>query len=150
MIAVIQRVKEAKLVIDKTKFSAIKIGLVVLLGIAEDDEEQDILWLSKKIITMRIFGDEENKMNKSLVDIEGELLLVSQFTLHANTKKGNRPSFIRAAKPEKAYQLYDKMIKSLESLLNKPIATGQFAAYMQVSLINDGPVTIIVDSKNKI
>ncbi len=150
MIVVLQRVKDAKLFIDENQFSAIKKGLVVLLGIAEDDDEQDIVWLSKKIINMRIFGDEKNKMNKSLIEIEGELLLISQFTLYANTKKGNRPSFIRAAKPEKAYQLYNKMIKNLEDLLNKPIATGQFAANMQVSLINDGPVTIIIDSKNKI
>lgn len=123
---------------------------MVLLGIEDADGPADIEWLSRKIVNLRIFDDEEGVMNKSLPDINGELLLISQFTLHASTKKGNRPSYIKAAKPATAIPLYEKLIEALETELGKPIQTGEFGAMMAVSLINDGPVTIIIDSKNKI
>lgn len=149
MKAVIQRVKEALVVIDGIAVGAIKQGLLVLLGIEQADAEADVQWLSRKIVQMRIFGDEAGLMNLSVNDIKGEILLVSQFTLHAFTKKGNRPSFIKAARPEQAIPLYEKMIRQLSIDLGRPVATGQFGADMQVSLINDGPVTIIVDSKEE-
>ncbi|KAA5533820.1 D-tyrosyl-tRNA(Tyr) deacylase [Taibaiella lutea] len=149
MKAVIQRVKEASVVIDGKTVGAVKQGLLVLLGIEQADTEADVQWLSKKIVQMRIFSDEAGLMNLSVSDIKGEILMVSQFTLHAATRKGNRPSFIKAARPEQAIPLYEKMIRQLGVDLDKPIATGQFGADMQVSLINDGPVTIIIDSKEE-
>lgn len=149
MRAVIQRVSQASVHIDGQLKSQIQRGLLVLLGIEELDQDEDIEWLCAKIIRMRIFSDAQGLMNLSLEDIQGDLLLISQFTLHASTKKGNRPSFIRAARPEQAIPLYEKMIQALESNLQKKIGTGIFGADMQVQLINDGPVTIIIDSKNK-
>lgn len=149
MRAVIQRVSKAFVKINGLTTGEIEVGFVVLLGIEEADTEEDITWLAQKIINMRVFGDENGLMNKALADINGDILLISQFTLFAQTKKGNRPSFIRAAKPEKAIPLYEMMIKTLENLLEKPISTGIFGADMEVSLVNDGPVTIIMDTKNK-
>lgn len=150
MKAVVQRASEATLSIEKQKYSAIENGMVVLLGIEEADTIEDIEWLANKIVNLRVFNDTEGVMNKSLLDIDGEILLVSQFTLHASTKKGNRPSYIKAAKPEIATPLYEQMIDKLNGLLEKPIKTGMFGANMQVSLVNDGPVTIIIDTKNKV
>ncbi|PSK90165.1 D-aminoacyl-tRNA deacylase [Taibaiella chishuiensis] len=150
MRAVIQRVKEAGVTIDGRQKAAIGPGLLVLLGIEDADNEQDISWLSSKIIQMRIFADEAGLMNRSVADTGGDLLLVSQFTLHAATRKGNRPSFIRAARPEKAIPLYEQMIKKLEQDLGRSIGTGEFGADMQVNLVNDGPVTIIIDSRNEL
>lgn len=149
MRAVIQRVSKASVVIEGKLKASIGSGLLVLLGIETVDDEEDIKWLSAKIVQLRIFDDEQGVMNLSLKDIGGELLLISQFTLHAVTKKGNRPSYIRAAKPEVAFPLYNKMILQLEQELGRQIGTGEFQADMQVSLINDGPVTIIIDTKNK-
>lgn len=149
MRAVIQRVTRASVHIDGQLRSQIQQGLLVLLGIEEQDDDEDIEWLCGKIFRMRIFSDSQGLMNLSLEEINGELLLISQFTLHASTKKGNRPSFIRAARPEQAIPLYEKMIKALELNLKKKIGTGIFGADMQVELVNDGPVTIIIDSKNK-
>jgi D-tyrosyl-tRNA(Tyr) deacylase len=150
MIAVIQRVSESSVRIDGKVKSEIGTGLLVLLGIEEADGREDIEWLAKKIVNLRIFPDEQEVMNKSLLDVGGELLLVSQFTLHASTKKGNRPSYIKAARPEIALPLYEEAIKILEVELGKPIGTGTFGADMKVSLINDGPVTIHMDTKNKV
>lgn len=150
MIVVIQRASEASVKIEGKIKAEIGIGLMILLGIEEADDEEDISWLSKKIVNLRIFPDENGVMNKSLLEIGGEILLVSQFTLHASTKKGNRPSYIKAAKPDIAIPLYQKMILSLENELGKSIGTGEFGADMKVSLINDGPVTIVMDSKNKV
>lgn len=127
----------------------IETGFVVLLGIEDADNEEDVSWLAQKIVNMRVFADENGLMNKALADVNGDILLISQFTLFAQTKKGNRPSFIRAAKPEKAIPLYELMIKTLENLLCKSISTGIFGADMKVSLVNNGPVTIIMDTKNK-
>jgi len=149
MIAVIQRVSEAKVEIDSRISGQIAHGLLVLLGIEESDNDEDIDWLSRKIINLRIFDDEEGVMNKCLIDVNGELLVVSQFTLHASTKKGNRPSYIKAARPEIAIPLYKKFIAKAAADLGKPIHTGEFGAMMQVSLCNDGPVTIIIDTKDK-
>ena len=149
MIAVIQRVTHASVTIDGQVSGQIAKGLLVLLGIEDADNQEDIDWLSKKLVNMRIFSDEEGKMNKSVMDVEGNILLVSQFTLHASTKKGNRPSFIKAAKPDIAIPLYEAMIKSLNVELGKNIQTGEFGADMKVSLLNDGPVTIVMDTKNK-
>ncbi len=149
MRAVIQRVLEASIRINGINHSSIGNGLMVLLGIETADNDEDILWLSQKICSMRIFNDNEGVMNLSASDVKGELLLVSQFTLHASTKKGNRPSYIGAARPETAILLYEKMISQLQNDLGRNIATGIFGADMKVSLINDGPVTIIIDSKNK-
>lgn len=150
MRAVIQRVLEAGVTINGQVTAAIDRGLLVLLGIEDADEEQDITWLSSKIVQMRIFGDDAGLMNLSLKDINGALLLVSQFTLHAATRKGNRPSFIKAARPEKAIPLYEKMISRLQEDLGRSISTGTFGADMKVSLVNDGPVTIIIDSRNEV
>lgn len=150
MIVVIQRVSEASVTIEGEVKSSIGTGLMILIGIENDDDQDDILWLSKKIVNLRIFPDEAGVMNKSLLDIDGEILLISQFTLHASTKKGNRPSYIKAARPEVAIPLYEKMIKTLELDLGKSIGTGEFGADMKVSLVNDGPVTIIMDSKNRV
>lgn len=149
VIAVIQRVSEAKVEIDGKMSSEIGVGLMVLLGIENDDSEDDINWLSRKIINLRVFDDENGIMNKSLLDTQGNILLVSQFTLHASTKKGNRPSYIKAARPEVAIPLYERFIHTLESDLSNKIQTGEFGAMMQVSLCNDGPVTIIIDTKDK-
>lgn len=146
---VIQRVSEASVVIDNTKVASIQKGLLILLGIVNDDSQEDINWLCNKIANLRIFPDEDGVMNVSLKEADGEVILVSQFTLHANTKKGNRPSYIKAAKPDVAIPLYEDFIKTLQNTLEKPIQTGEFGADMKVSLVNDGPVTIIIDSKNK-
>lgn len=147
MRAVIQRVTSASVTIDGNVFSAIQHGLLVLLGIEDADNMEDITWLSNKLINLRIFNDEEGVMNKSLLDTGGDLLLVSQFTLHAATKKGNRPSYIKASKPPVAIPLYEKMITQLQTDLGKPVQTGVFGADMKVALLNDGPVTIIIDTK---
>ncbi|MFY0688889.1 MAG: D-tyrosyl-tRNA(Tyr) deacylase [Cyclobacteriaceae bacterium] len=149
MIAVIQRVSSAKVEIDQKVAGKIDQGLLVLVGIEEADEQADIVWLSKKIANLRIFSDEEDKMNLSLVDVNGELLVVSQFTLHASTKKGNRPSYIKAAGQDIAIPLYEAFVKELGSHIEKPVQTGEFGADMQVQLENDGPVTIIIDTKDK-
>lgn len=150
MIVVIQRVSEASVKISGVTKAKIKTGVMILLGIEEADQEDDIAWLSKKIINLRIFPDAHEVMNRSLLDINGDILLISQFTLHASTKKGNRPSYIKAAKPDIAIPLYQKMISALESELGKSIGTGEFGADMKVSLVNDGPVTLVIDTKNKI
>lgn len=149
MIAVIQRVKEASVTINDVVAGKINSGLMILLGIEDADAQEDIEWLVKKIINMRIFDDEDGVMNISIKDIDGDILLVSQFTLHASTKKGNRPSYIKAAKPDIAVPLYESFISETEKELKKPIQTGEFGAYMQVSLVNDGPVTILIDTKDK-
>jgi len=149
MRAVIQRVSEASVKVNGMATGEIETGIVILLGIEDADTEEDVTWLAQKIINMRIFGDENGLINKALADVNGDILLISQFTLFAQTKKGNRPSFIRAAKSEKAVPLYEMMIKTLENLLGKPISTGIFGADMKVSLVNDGPVTIIMDTKNR-
>ncbi len=150
MIAVIQRVSESSVRIDGKIKSEIGTGLLVLLGIEEADGREDIEWLAKKIVNLRIFPDEQEVMNKSLLDVGGELLLISQFTLHASTKKGNRPSYIKAARPDIALPMYEEAIKILEVELGKSIGTGTFGADMKVSLVNDGPVTIHMDTKNKV
>jgi D-tyrosyl-tRNA(Tyr) deacylase len=149
MRAVIQRVTNASVSIDGKIEGLIQSGLMVLLGIEDADTAEDIQWLSNKIIQLRIFNDDEGVMNRSLKDTGGDLLLVSQFTLHASTKKGNRPSYIRASKPGTAVPLYEHMIRQLETDLGKPIQKGIFGADMKVQLLNDGPVTIIIDTKNK-
>ncbi|MBZ4188484.1 D-aminoacyl-tRNA deacylase [Niabella beijingensis] len=149
MKVVIQRVSEASISIDGTIFSSIGRGLLVLAGIEDADTEEDISWLSQKITQLRIFDDTDGVMNRSVKDINGAVLLVSQFTLQASTKKGNRPSYIKASKPDIALPVYEKMICRLEEDLGKKISTGMFGADMKVQLINDGPVTIIIDSKNK-
>ena len=149
MRTVIQRVSNASVTVDGTITGQISTGLLVLLGIEDADGEEDIRWLSNKIVNLRIFGDENGVMNKSVVDVGGDILLVSQFTLHASTKKGARPSYIRASKPEVAVPLYEKMIRQLEADLGKKIQTGIFGADMKVELLNDGPVTILMDTKNK-
>ena len=150
MIAVIQRVSQASVQIEGSIKSSIATGFLVLLGITHTDTTEDIEWLSKKMVNMRIFSDTEGKMNIALPEVNGDILLISQFTLHASTKKGNRPSFIEAARPEIAIPLYEQMIKALEKELGKKIYTGEFGADMKVSLINDGPVTILIDSKNRV
>ncbi|MFD2522176.1 D-aminoacyl-tRNA deacylase [Emticicia soli] len=150
MIAVIQRVSQASVTIDSIVKGKIGTGFLILLGITHTDAQEDIEWLSKKIVGLRVFGDEEGKMNLDISAVNGNILLISQFTLHASTKKGNRPSFIEAARPEVAIPLYEKMIAQLTQDLGKVIETGEFGADMKVSLLNDGPVTIIIDSKNRI
>ena len=149
MRVVIQRVTEASVTIDNNIRSSIGKGLLVLAGIEDADTAEDIEWLAAKIVQLRVFNDAEGVMNVSLRDAGGDLLLVSQFTLHASTKKGNRPSYIRASKPPVAVPLYEQLIAVLERELGKPIGTGEFGADMKVALVNDGPVTIIIDSKNK-
>lgn len=149
MKVVVQRVTQASVTIDGKIKSSIGLGLLVLLGIEEADTLEDIEWLSSKIINLRIFNDENGVMNVSVKDVGGDIILVSQFTLHASTKKGNRPSYIKAAKPEIAIPLYEKMIRHLQMDLGKSIQTGEFGADMKVSLLNDGPVTIVMDSKNR-
>ncbi|MBN8876393.1 MAG: D-tyrosyl-tRNA(Tyr) deacylase [Sphingobacteriales bacterium] len=149
MRAVIQRVKNASVTIGGRQKSAIQDGLLVLLGIEDADTADDIGWLSSKIVNLRIFNDENGVMNRSIKEINGDILLVSQFTLHASTKKGNRPSYIRASKPDHAIPMYEAMIKQLSTDLEKEIGTGSFGADMKVELLNDGPVTIWIDTKNK-
>jgi len=149
MKVVIQRVSKASVTINEKVKSEIGNGLLILVGIIEEDTIEDINWLCGKIARLRIFGDENEAMNLSVTDVNGGIIVVSQFTLHANTKKGNRPSFIKAAKPEMAIPLYEQFVTQLEKDLGKKIETGEFGAMMQVELINDGPVTIIIDSKNK-
>lgn len=149
MKVVIQRVTKASVTIDEEKVANINAGLLILLGIVNEDELEDINWLCNKIVNLRIFSDERGVMNKSLQEINGEVIVVSQFTLHASTKKGNRPSYIKAAKPDVAMPLYELFIKQLETLYGKQIGTGRFGADMKVELLNDGPVTIVIDSKNK-
>jgi D-tyrosyl-tRNA(Tyr) deacylase len=148
MRVVLQRVTEASVSIDGQVGGNIKAGLLVLLGIEDTDETTDLEWLSKKIVQLRIFSDPEGQMNLSLKDTGGDILLISQFTLHAASRKGNRPSFIKAARPDKAIPLYEQMIRQLEADLGRKIATGVFGADMKVALVNDGPVTIIMDSRN--
>ena len=149
MKAVIQRVKEASVIIEGEVSGAIKTGLMVLLGIETADTQEDLIWLSNKIVNMRIFDDASGVMNLSVKEVGGNILLVSQFTLHASTKKGNRPSYMAAAKQEISIPLYEAMIQQLTIEMGAPIQTGNFGADMQVTLINNGPVTIVVDSKNK-
>ena len=149
MKVVIQRVSQASVTIDGKIKSSIGLGLFVLLGVEDADTQEDIEWLSSKIINLRIFNDANGVMNVSVKDAGGDIILVSQFTLHASTKKGNRPSYIKAARPEIAIPLYEKMIVQLQNDLGKSIQTGTFGADMKVSLLNDGPVTIVIDSKNK-
>lgn len=149
MKVVIQRVVQSSVTIDGKQKSSINIGLLVLAGIEDSDNEEDIKWLSNKIVNLRIFDDENKIPNISVKDIGGDILLVSQFTLHASTKKGNRPSYLKASKPEIAIPVYEKMIQQLEKDLEKKIFTGTFGADMKVALVNDGPVTIVIDSKNR-
>jgi len=149
MRVVIQRVSEASVTVDEKITGKINQGLLVLVGIEDADNNEDIEWLSNKIVNLRIFNDEQGVMNKSVLEIGGSILLISQFTLHASTKKGNRPSYIKASKPDFAIPLYEKMILQLKKDLNKNIETGIFGADMKVHLLNDGPVTIMIDSKNK-
>jgi len=149
MRAVIQRVAEAQVTVDQKVVGAIKKGLLVLVGIENEDGDIDIDWLAKKIINLRIFNDSQGLMNQSLQEVDGALLVISQFTLHAKTKKGNRPSYVHAARPEVAIPLYEKFIHKLEVLTSEKVETGIFGAHMEVNLTNDGPVTIVIDTKNK-
>lgn len=146
---VIQRVSQASVTINKTQVANVENGFLILLGIVNDDTIEDIKWLTNKIVNLRVFADENGVMNNSIKDANGNIIVVSQFTLHALTKKGNRPSYIQAAKPDVAIPLYETFVKQLETDLGKPIQTGVFGADMQVALVNNGPVTIIIDSKNK-
>ncbi|MBK6833124.1 MAG: D-tyrosyl-tRNA(Tyr) deacylase [Bacteroidetes bacterium] len=149
MKVVIQRVSQASVTIDNVVKASINKGYMILLGIEETDTTEDIEWLSKKSVGLRIFSDAEGKMNLDIKEVNGDILLISQFTLHAQTKKGNRPSYIKAARPEQAIPLYEQFIKQLSVDLGKQVFTGEFGADMKVALVNDGPVTIIIDSKNK-
>jgi D-tyrosyl-tRNA(Tyr) deacylase len=149
MRAVLQRVTQASCTVDGNITGEIKNGFLVLLGIEDADTDDDLQWLAQKIASMRVFGDENGLMNKALADVNGDILLISQFTLFASTKKGNRPGFTRAARPDKAIPMYEQMIKVLEELTNKKVATGIFGADMKINLLNDGPVTIIIDTKNR-
>ncbi|NNF18302.1 MAG: D-tyrosyl-tRNA(Tyr) deacylase [Flavobacteriaceae bacterium] len=149
MRAVVQRVSHAGVTIEGKQFSAIGKGLLILLGVEDQDNAEDISWLSRKIANLRIFNDTEGVMNNSLLDVGGDAIVVSQFTLHASTKKGNRPSYIKAAKPDKAVPMYEQFVRQLEVDLGKKVGTGSFGADMKVELLNDGPVTIIIDTKNK-
>lgn len=149
MKTVIQRVSEASVTVDGKIVAQINVGLLVLIGIEDTDNQEDINWLITKIVNLRIFNDADSVMNLSLKDIDGDIIVVSQFTLHASTKKGNRPSYIKASRPEVAISLYKKFVESLEAQIGKKIQCGIFGADMKVALINDGPVTIIMDSKNK-
>ncbi|MEC5128560.1 D-aminoacyl-tRNA deacylase [Verrucomicrobiales bacterium BCK34] len=149
MRALLQRVSEASVTIDSTVNGEIGPGFLILLGIEQVDDESDIDWLVKKILGMRIFEDEAGKMNLSILETGGDALVVSQFTLHARVKKGNRPSFERAARPEQAIPLYEKFVSELEKGLGRPVPTGRFGAMMDVALVNDGPVTIMIDSRNR-
>jgi D-tyrosyl-tRNA(Tyr) deacylase len=149
MRAVLQRVTQASCTVDGQITGEIKLGFLVLLGIEDADTDEDLQWLAQKIASMRVFSDENGLMNKSLADVNGNILLISQFTLFASTKKGNRPGFTRAARPDKAIPMYEQMIKALEGLTNKKVATGIFGADMKISLLNDGPVTVIMDTRDK-
>ena len=149
MRVVIQKVTQASVSIENQIEASIDKGLLVLVGIEDGDTNEDIAWLSSKIVNLRVFDDDNGVMNLSVKEMDGEVLIVSQFTLHASTKKGNRPSYIKAARPEVAIPIYEAFIKQVESLLGKKVPTGQFGAMMQVSLCNDGPVTILIDTKNK-
>lgn len=149
MRVVLQRVSSASVTIAGETVAAINQGLLILLGVEDADTTEDIEWLTTKIAKLRIFNDAEGVMNLSVTDVDGEVIVVSQFTLHAATKKGNRPSYIKAARPEVAIPLYEAFVDQLGQLLNKPIQTGEFGADMQVALVNDGPVTILIDSKNR-
>lgn len=150
MKVVIQRVKQASVTVNNIKIAEIKNGILLLLGIAENDSSEDISWLSKKIANLRIFNDENGVMNKSLLEINGEAIVVSQFTLQASTKKGNRPSYLKAAKPDIAIPIYKQFVHQFEKEIGKKVQTGQFGADMKVQLLNDGPVTIIIDTENKV
>ena len=149
MRAVIQRVKEASVTVDGKVIASVGKGFLILLGIETADNQDDIGWLSSKIVKLRVFGDDNGAMNNSITDVDGDILVVSQFTLHASTKKGNRPSFIKAARPEQAIPLYELFVQDLEVKLGKEVPTGEFGAMMDVALVNDGPVTLIVDTKNR-
>ncbi len=149
MRAVVQRVSRASVTVEGEKVSEIKNGLLVLLGVENADNQEDIVWLSKKIVNLRIFNDHEGVMNRSLIDQNGDIIVVSQFTLHASTKKGNRPSYIKAAKPPIAIPLYEQLVSQIGRDLGKSVGTGVFGADMKVELLNDGPVTIVIDSKNR-
>lgn len=149
MRVVVQRVSEASVIIQNKKVASIRNGLLVLLGVVNEDSAEDIDWLCKKIVNLRIFPDEKGVMNTSVLDADGDIIVVSQFTLHASTKKGNRPSYIKAAKPDIAIPLYKKFVERLNTDTDKTIQTGEFGADMKVHLVNDGPVTIIIDSKNR-
>ena len=149
MRVLIQRVKKASVTVNQELISLINNGLLVFIGIGEEDNSEDIEWLTKKIANIRLFDDENGVMNKSVIDIDGDILAVSQFTLMAQTKKGNRPSYIKAAKPEISIPLYEQFCEEMEIVINKPIKQGVFGADMKVELLNDGPVTIFIDSKNK-
>ncbi|MFD2099390.1 D-aminoacyl-tRNA deacylase [Flagellimonas iocasae] len=149
MRAVIQRVSRASVMVDRQVISSIQTGLLVLLGIEDADGNEDMEWLSKKVVNLRIFNDEEGVMNRSVLDVEGDIIVVSQFTLHAQTKKGNRPSYIKASKPEIAVPIYEAFVQQLQNDLGKKVGTGIFGADMKVDLLNDGPVTIIIDTKNR-
>jgi len=149
MITVIQRVSSASVTIEQKVKSSIGKGLLVLVGIEDADTQEDIDWLATKIVNLRIFNDEQGVMNVSVLDDGGEIIVVSQFTLHASTKKGNRPSYLRASKPDVAIPMYEKFVQAVEQNLGKPVGTGEFGADMKVNLLNDGPVTIVIDSKNR-
>lgn len=149
MKVVIQRVSQASVTIEGEKVSEIQSGLLILVGFEDSDTQEDIQWLSAKIANLRIFGDENDVMNLSVKDVDGEVIIVSQFTLHASTKKGNRPSYIKASKPDIAIPLYESFISQMEADLGKKVQTGRFGADMKVALLNDGPVTIVIDTKNK-
>lgn len=149
MRALIQKVRKASVSVEDEIISSIETGLLIFLGIEESDRPEDLEWLTGKIARLRVFSDEIGIMNLSLLDVSGDALVISQFTLHASTKKGNRPSYIRAAKPETAIPLYESFVKQLEELIGREVKTGEFGAYMQVNLINDGPVTIMIDSKHR-
>lgn len=149
MIAVIQRVSESKVSIEEKEVGCTGLGLCILLGVGQDDEEEDVAWLTSKIAGMRIFNDDSGKMNLSVNDVQGDCLVISQFTLHAQTKKGNRPSFTEAARPDKAIPMYESFLKHLDMKVAGKIESGEFGADMQVSLTNNGPVTIIIDTKNR-
>jgi len=150
MKAVIQRVKHASVTVEGEKFSYIQQGLLILLGVSINDTKEDVDWLSKKIANLRIFNDANGVMNQSLLAVDGEAIVVSQFTLQASTKKGNRPSYLNAARPEKAIPLYEAFVEQFEKDMGKKVGTGEFGADMKVELLNDGPVTIIIDTENKI
>jgi D-tyrosyl-tRNA(Tyr) deacylase len=149
MRAVIQRVTHANVVVNNNVRSSISKGLLILVGIEDSDTAEDLVWLSGKVVNLRIFNDAAGVMNESVIDQGGDILVVSQFTLHASTKKGNRPSYIRASKPPVAIPLYEQFVQQLQTDLGKPVFTGEFGADMKVSLLNDGPVTIVIDTKNK-
>ena len=149
MRVVVQRVSQSNVKVSGEVIGEIKEGLMVLISFVDEDNDIDLDWITKKIVNLRIFNDDEGKMNRSIQDVDGDILLISQFTLHGSTKKGNRPSFIKAAKPDIANVMYEKFIKILEQSLGKKIQTGEFGGDMKVSLVNDGPTTIIIDSKNK-